>query len=77
MSPLEQTATAIGILVALVTVAKAAVAVTRFFSDLSTNLVALTEAVKLLTNRIDLHSREFSEIRERVAALESWREDIS
>lgn len=77
MSPLEQVATIIGIAVAVTSIAKAGFAVARFFADLSANLRALTDAVKVLTARLDEHRSEFSDLRERVAALESWREDVA
>ncbi len=76
MTPLEQVATIIGIAVAGISVAKAGFAVARFFADLAANLRALTEAVKALTQRLDEHRSEFADLRERVASLESWREDF-
>lgn len=77
MTPLEQIAIVVGIAVSGISVAKAGFAVARFFADLSANLRALTEAVKVLTQRLDDHRSEFSDLRERVSALESWREDIA
>lgn len=76
MTPLEQVATIVGIAVAGISVAKAGFAVARFFADLAANLRALTEAVKALTQRLDDHRSEFATLRERVASLESWREDF-
>jgi hypothetical protein len=75
MTPLEQAATAVGVIVALISVAKAGIAVTRFFSDLSINLQTLTEAVRSLTGELKNHATEVNALRERVASLESWRED--
>jgi len=75
MTPLEQAATAIGGIVALLSIIKAGVAVTRFFGDLSVNLQTLTEAVRSLTGELKNHATEVNALRERVASLESWRED--
>lgn len=77
MTPLEQVAIIVGIAVSGLSVAKAGFAVARFFADLSANLRALTDAVKVLTQRLDDHRSEFGDLRERVSALESWREDIA
>lgn len=76
MSPLEQIAAVIGIAVAVISLAKAGFAVARFFADLSANIKALTDAVRTLTSRLDAHTGEVNDLRERVAALESWREDV-
>ena len=76
MTPLEQAATAVGGIVALLSIIKAGVAVTRFFSDLSVNLQTLTEAVRSLTGELKSHATEVNALRERVASLESWREDV-
>jgi hypothetical protein len=75
MTPLEQAATVVGAVVALVSLAKAAISITRFFSDLSINLQTLTEAVRMLTQELKNHANEVSALRERVSALESWRRD--
>ena len=76
MTLLEQASILIGLAVAVVSLAKAGLAAARFFSDLAANLRALTEAVRALTMRLDDHGRDFGHLRERVAALESWREDL-
>lgn len=77
MTPLEQLGTALAVAVALVSLAKAGFAMARFFAGLSANLQALTDAVKTLTRRLDSHTSDFGDLRERVAALESWREDLA
>ena len=75
MTPLEYVATAVGAAVALVSLARAGISVTRFFSDLSINLQTLTDAVRMLTQELKNHANEVSALRERVSALESWRRD--
>lgn len=51
--------------------------VAEFFVGLAKGLENLTNAVKQLTQRFDEHARDItdglSDVRERVASLESWR----
>ena len=75
MSPVEQAIAAIGAVVSVIAIVRAGFAVATFFSDLASNLRALTEAVRALTTQLNEHRSEFGDLRERVAALESWRED--
>lgn len=77
MSPLAIVGSLLGCAVALSSILKAGFAVAQFFADLSANIRALTDAVRTLTTRLDEHRTEFSTLRERVAALESWREDAT
>lgn len=76
MTTLEQMVALVGLLGAAFALVKLMFATARFFSDLASNIRALTEAVKALTQRLDDHGRDFGHLRERVAALESWREDL-
>jgi hypothetical protein len=59
-------------------VLKAGWAVAQFFVGLSKGVENLTTAVTALTKRFDAHTRivedDLGDVRERVAALESWRE---
>jgi hypothetical protein len=75
MTPLEQATAAVALLVALLSIAKAGIAVTRFASDLSINLRTLTDAVRTLTLELRNHADAVSALRERVASLESWRRE--
>ena len=74
MITLEHVMAALALCGAAFALVKLMFALARFFADLAANLRALTEAVKALTQRLDDHGRDFGHLRERVAALESWRE---
>lgn len=78
MADPQHIAAAVGILVGSVTLAKALWAIAQFFVGLSKGLENLTSAVRALTKRFDDHTKivtnDLSDVRERVAALESWRE---
>ena len=74
MTTLEQAATVVGVIVAVISIVKAGFAIATFFADLSSNIRALTDAVRVLTDRLAQHDREVSDLRDRVVHLESWRE---
>lgn len=78
MADPQHVAAAVGILVGSVTLAKALWAIAQFFIGLSKGLENLTAAVKALTDRFDDHTtvvtKDLTEVRERVASLEAWRE---
>ena len=76
MTPLEQLSVALGVVLAVVSIAKAGFAIAQFFAELSANVRLLTEAVRMLTAKIDGHVAEVSDLRERVVSLESWREEM-
>lgn len=77
MTPLEQVVAVVGLVGAALAFVRLSLATARFFADLAANLRALTDAVRALTQRLDDHGRDFGHLRERVAALESWREDLA
>jgi hypothetical protein len=60
-----------------VAVLKVGWSVAQFFIGLAEGVKNLTAAVRALTERFDEHARDItdglSDVRERVAALESWR----
>lgn len=74
MTPLEQAATVVGVIVATISIVKAGFAIATFFADLSANIRALTDAVRVLTERLADHDREVNDLRNRVVHLESWRD---
>ena len=76
MTTIEQVGILTGATVSVIAIVRAGFAVSAFFADLASSLKALTDAVKQLTVRLDEHRSEFTDLRERVAALESWREDV-
>lgn len=76
MNPLEQGVAVVALCGSAAALVKLLFAGARFFSDLAANLRALTDAVRALTLRLDDHGKDFGHLRERVAALESWREDL-
>lgn len=80
MTEPQQVATIVGIAVGTLTLGKAAWAVAHFFIGLSEGLKSLTNAVQQLTNRFDAHTQvmtdDLADVRERVAALESWRREV-
>lgn len=73
---IESVSAAFGLLVVIVALAKSLFAVARFFVELSANVKTLTTAVELLTAELKSHSRQVNALRERVSALESWREEV-
>ena len=76
--PATEIAGLLGIIVAVVAIGKAGWAVAQFFVGLSEGLKNLTAAVTTLAERFDDHAQvvqdDLSDMRERVAGLESWRE---
>jgi hypothetical protein len=74
VTTLEQAATAVGAIVATISIVKAGFAAATFFAELSSSIKALTEAVRVLTERLDDHNTEVRNLRSRVEALEYWRE---
>lgn len=77
MSPLEKAGAALAAIVALISIAKALWAVAGFFVELAANVRTLTDAVRTLTDKLDGHVGEMSDLRERVAVLEAWREEAA
>lgn len=79
MPPLETLLTIVGLIGGTLAVMKVGWAIAGFFIGLSEGLKNLTKAVTALTERFDEHARDItdglSDVRERVAALESWRRD--
>ena len=67
----------LGIVGGTLAVLKVGWAVAEFFVGLAKGLENLTEAVTNLTERFDQHAHDItdglSDVRERVASLESWR----
>lgn len=61
-----------------IAILKAGWAVAEFFVGLAEGVKSLTAAVHALTERFDEHTQvvteDLSDVRERVAALESWRQ---
>ena len=74
MTKLEQVATVVGAVVAVISIVRAGFAIATFFADLSANIRALTDAVRVLTDRLADHDREVNDLRNRVVHLESWRD---
>lgn len=71
----------LGIAGALFGAAKAAFAIARFFIELASSVRALTDSVQGLTQKFDDHASlvtsDMTTLRERVSALESWREEAA
>ena len=76
--PPAEVATTLGILLAAIAIAKACWAVAQFFIGLAEGLKNLTTVVTALAERFDVHASnvegDLSDVRERVAGLESWRD---
>jgi hypothetical protein len=66
------------LLVGVISIAKVLWAIAEFFIGMSKTLKTLTTSVERLTHRFEQHyedvSEDLADARERIAALESWRE---
>jgi cell shape-determining protein MreC len=66
------------LLVGVISIAKVLWAVAEFFIGMSKTLKSLTSSVEKLTERFEAHyadvSEDLADARERIAALEAWRE---
>lgn len=68
----------VALVVGLLSIAKVLWAVAEFFIGMSKTLKSLTHSVEKLTARFEAHyadvSEDLADARERIAALEAWRE---
>lgn len=75
MSPLEKASIVLGVVISTGAILRGGFAMASFFAELKEAIKSLTDAVHQLTERFNLHAEEMGTMRERVAALESWRQD--